>query len=62
MKKFRYQIRIWRDVIVFANNLDEAIDRAMAEPLTADDLSVIDQQKTGFPKELIDKTTIHSKN
>lgn len=62
MKKFRYQIRIWHDVVIFANNLDEAIERAVLEPFTEQDFTVIDQQKTGVPKEQLDWKPIHSQN
>ena len=61
-KKFQYTIRIWKDVEVSANDLDEAFDRAELEKLDEMRLDVISIVRTGIPECELDKSGIHSNN
>ena len=63
-KKFQYCIRIWKDVEVSANDLDEALDRVSLEPLVIDEMhtDVVSMEPTGISEDKIDKTNIHSNN
>lgn len=61
-KKFTYCIRIWKDIEVFANDIDEAFDRAELEPMDDMRLDVISIVRTGTPECKLDKSGIHSNN
>jgi hypothetical protein len=61
-KKFLYSIRIWKDVEVSANDLDEAFDRAKLEKLDEMNLDVISMVRTGIPECDLNRNDIHSNN
>lgn len=61
-KKFTFTIRIWKDVEVSANDIDEAFDRAQLEKLDDVTLDVVSMVRTGTPESDLDKNDIHSNN
>lgn len=62
LKKFQYRVRVWQDVYVHANDLDEAIERAYDESLDDRNFDVIGVTPTGISEDRIDRNDIHSNN
>lgn len=62
VKKFTYCIRLWKDVEVSANDLDEAFQRAELEELGDMTADVISITRTGTPECDLDRNDIDSNN
>jgi hypothetical protein len=61
-KKFQYTIRLWKDVEISANDLDEAFQRAELANLDHITAEIIAIVRTGIPECELDKNAINSNN